>query len=112
LYRFKLFVDDYTVPIAAAASLLFLVGAVYFSMLLINGADSTIATSAGFSPDENVASGNVRYEMDRTPDEIIYKYYVIDTVKPEDLESGVFLNSAGGGQGQAQTSQVANIISF
>lgn len=51
-------------------------------------------------------------EIESNPDEIVYIYYVLDTVQPTDHELGIFLDNQQSVENQQSVFKPVNLISF
>lgn len=106
LYRFKLFFNEnvrYFLAVPALALVIF--AAVFFYTDNRNPENMlSVADSQG-----GVA---LISEAENNADEIVYIYYVLETVQPTDNESGIFLNNQQSLNKYKQGIRPVNLISF
>jgi len=106
LYRTKLYFNEnirYFLAVPAAALIIF-TAALFYSD---NRNQETMLT-------ETDSQGGIALinEIERNADEIVYIYYVLDTVQPTDRELGIFLDNQESVKNQRSAVKPVNLISF
>ncbi|MCE5249191.1 zf-HC2 domain-containing protein [bacterium] len=108
-YRFSLFIREnirtfITVPVFS----MIVVAALFFYSDARNTFDSGTRISNMNSP----SGAEMVKEAENSADEIVYVYYVLETVHPTDIEGGIFLQNMQAVRSQKQTIRSASLINF